>query len=130
MVQAMGVKSIITDGNNVEDVYMSVSKAKAEILKNKKPMFIEMPTYRWREHCGPNFDNHIGYRDEKEFLKWQKKDPIKIFTNKLLSNKKVSQLQLDKIYLAVEKEIDEAFNFAKNSPFPKLNLSSSTIFAK
>lgn len=130
MVQGMGIKSIIADGNNVEDVYKSVSKAKAEILKNKQPMFIEMPTYRWREHCGPNFDNHIGYRDEKEFLKWQKKDPIKIFTNKLLRSKKVSQLQLNKIYLSVENEIDEAFNFAKNSPFPKLHLSSSTIFAK
>jgi pyruvate dehydrogenase E1 component alpha subunit len=129
MVEGMGIKSIIADGNNVEAVYKSVSKAKAEILKKKQPMFIEMPTYRWREHCGPNFDNHIGYRDKKEFLRWQKKDPIKIFSNKLLKNKKVSQGQLDNIYRSVEKEIDEAFHFAKKSPFPKLELSASTIFA-
>ena len=130
MVRAMGISAQHGNGNDVEEVARKVKHAKTMILKSGGPQFLEFDTYRWREHCGPNFDNHIGYRDEKEFLKWQKKDPIKIFTNKLLSNKKVSQLQLDKIYLAVEKEIDEAFNFAKNSPFPKLNLSSSTIFAK
>ena len=130
MVQGMGIKSIIVDGNNVEDVYKAVLKAKAEILKKKQPIFIEMPTYRWREHCGPNFDNHIGYRDEKEFLRWKKKDPIKIFSNKLLKSHKISEVQLKKIYTSIEKEIDEAFDFAKKSPFPKLALSTSTIFAK
>ena len=34
-----------------------------------KPVFIEFQTYRWLEHCGPNFDNNIGYRSEKEFQK-------------------------------------------------------------
>jgi TPP-dependent pyruvate/acetoin dehydrogenase alpha subunit len=130
MVQGMGIKSIIVDGNNVEDVYEAVLKAKAEILKKKQPIFIEMPTYRWREHCGPDFDNHIGYRDEKEFLRWKKKDPIKIFSNKLLNRNKISQVQLKKIYTSIEKEIDEAFDFAKKSPFPNLALSTSTIFAK
>lgn len=79
MVQGMGIKSIIVDGNNVEDVYEAVLKAKAEILKKKQPIFIEMPTYRWREHCGPDFDNHIGYRDEKEFLRWKKGSYKNIF---------------------------------------------------
>ena len=26
------------------------------------PTFILADTYRWREHCGPNYDNDIGYR--------------------------------------------------------------------
>ena len=34
--------------------------------------FVEFDTYRWREHCGYQYDNHIGYRDEEEFLAWKK----------------------------------------------------------
>ena len=34
--------------------------------------FVEFPTYRWREHCGYQFDNNIGYRTELEFIKWKK----------------------------------------------------------
>ena len=60
----------------------------------------------------------------------EKKDPIKIFSNRLLKNHKISEAQLKKMYTSIEREIDEAFDFAKKSPFPKLALSTSTIFAK
>ena len=33
------------------------------------PVFIEFSTYRWLEHCGPNYDNDIGYRSIVEFEK-------------------------------------------------------------
>ena len=41
--------------------------------------FIEFETYRWREHCGYQFDNNIGYRSEEEFQSWKLKDPIELF---------------------------------------------------
>ena len=106
----MGIKSIIVDGNNVEAVYKAVLKAKAEILKRKQPIFIEMPTYRWREHCGPNYDNHIGYRDEEEFLNWKEKDPLK----KLLLNDE----KLFSVKESIVEEITEAHEFAEESSFP------------
>ena len=40
--------------------------------KNKGP-FYSLNTYRHREHCGPNYDNNIGYRTEKEFKHWKKR---------------------------------------------------------
>ena len=74
MVNAMGIKSFNADGNDVLKVYNIVSRELSKIRSGFGPRFIEFDTYRWREHCGPNFDNDIGYRTKKEFLRWKKKD--------------------------------------------------------
>ena len=81
--------------------------------------FLEFETYRWREHCGPNYDNDIGYRTEEEFLDWQKRDPIKNILEKI--DKKIVQGLRERINNEINKEIDEAFNFAEQSPFPNYN---------
>ena len=31
------------------------------------------------EHCGPNNDDYLKYRDDKEVAEWIKNDPIEIF---------------------------------------------------
>ena len=40
------------------------------------PEFVECQTYRWREHCGPHFDNDLGYRSDDEVNAWMARDPI------------------------------------------------------
>ena len=67
MVNAIGIETSYGDGNNVEEVAEQVKVSKDNILKGNGPQFIEFETYRWREHCGPNYDNDLGYRDEEEF---------------------------------------------------------------
>ena len=90
MVRAFGIESIHGDGNNVQQVSDYVDLARGKILSGNGPQFLEFDTYRWREHCGPNYDNDIGYRKEEEFLEWKKKDPLKdIFENKDLDLVKV-----------------------------------------
>ena len=47
-----------------------------------EPALFEFPTFRHREHCGPNFDDHLGYRDPEEVSQWLEKDPINNFLHK------------------------------------------------
>ena len=115
MVEGMGIEVDFGDGNKAHEVFEKVSKAKSNILLGKGPQFLEFETYRWREHCGPNYDNDIGYRTEEEFLEWKKRDPIKNILKKI--DKKIVKDLREKI----DKEIDEAFNFAEQSPFPDYN---------
>tara|TARA_B100002051_G_scaffold265227_1_gene291005 strand:- start:446 stop:1270 length:825 start_codon:yes stop_codon:yes gene_type:complete len=77
MVKAIGPRVFRCDGNDVLKVYKILKKATNETRKGNGPCFLEFFTYRWLEHCGPNFDNNIGYRSEKEFLNWKRKEPIK-----------------------------------------------------
>ena len=114
MVTAMGISAQHGNGNDVEEVARKVKQAKTMILKSGGPQFLEFDTYRWREHCGPNFDNNIGYREESEFLKWKKKDPLKNFYSEN------SQKYIDRKIDTISQEIDDAHQFADNSKFPTL----------
>lgn len=129
MVNAMGVPSSHGDGNDVESAYNLLGKEIADIRAGKGPRFVELDTYRWREHCGPNFDNDLGYRTEKEFLDWKKRDPIALHTSKLVSEKLLSEIELKKIETEIEKEVREAFEFADRSPYPKEEDAFHHIFA-
>ena len=114
MVRAMGISAQHGNGNDVEEVARKVKHAKTMILKSEGPQFLEFDTYRWREHCGPNFDNNIGYREESEFLKWKKKDPLKNFYSEN------SQKYIDRKIDAISQEIDDAHQFADDSKFPTM----------
>ena len=128
MVKAMGIKVGYKDGNDVRKVNSLASKAVSHIRDNGSPYFIELSTYRWREHCGPNYDNDIGYRSEDEFLEWKKRDPIKLFKNTLIKEDSRNQKELDKIKNSVQLEVDNAFDFAEKSPFPESKKAFESMF--
>ena len=44
---------------------------------------IEIMTHRYREHCGPNFDDDLNYRDELFLKKWLDKDIIKLLEEEI-----------------------------------------------
>jgi TPP-dependent pyruvate/acetoin dehydrogenase alpha subunit len=114
MVRAMGINTSKDDGNNVEKVYKKVAIAKEKIQSGGGPQFLEFDTYRWLEHCGPDFDNNIGYRDESEFLSWQKRDPIQSFLDGSINESSLLNMKKD-----IEFEVLEAFKFAEESSFPE-----------
>lgn len=117
MVKEIGVKAFEADGNSVKQIFNLCKKSIDQMKKNSEPCFLLFNTYRWREHCGPDYDNHIGYRTTSEFKNWKKKDPIKDI-KKLLLNQKISANIINKIEKEVSKEILSAFSFAKISKFP------------
>ena len=88
-----------------------------------------LDTYRWREHCGPNFDNDLGYRSEQEFLKWKMKDPVEQYRRKLLTKKVITKEADLELTDNIQKEIRMAFDFAKNSPFPDLETAINHVYA-
>lgn len=118
LAAAYGMHSETGDGNNAVEVFKTTSAALASIREGKGPVFLEFFTYRWREHCGPNYDNTIGYRSETEFLEWQNKDPLRLFKEYVTSNNLISETELEEIEEQVTQEIDFAVDFAKASPVP------------
>ena len=129
LVKSLGIKGDKGDGNNVIEVYELAKKAVANIRKGKGPYYLEFETYRWREHCGPNYDNDLGYRTEKDFLKWKKKCPIDSFEKKLIKEDILSSIQADNFKQDIQAEIDDAVGFAKNSPYPESKEMLSDVYA-
>lgn len=121
IAQAHGLYVDHGDGNTALEVYKKTVKALQRIRSGKGPAFIEFDTYRWREHCGPNYDNTLGYRSEKEFLAWQKKDPLKNIRK---------PVNADSIAKKLEREVTDAFAFAKASSYPnKRDIRISNVYA-
>lgn len=129
LAKSIGVESKIADGNNVEDVYAVALEAIEYIRSGKGPFFIELPTYRLLEHCGPNYDNHLGYRELEEFQFWRSKDPIDLYEKLLISRKLISIEDMDGIYKGLSDEITEAFTFADNSAYPDEKEAYTGLFA-
>ncbi|MBT5304499.1 MAG: thiamine pyrophosphate-dependent dehydrogenase E1 component subunit alpha [Candidatus Scalindua sp.] len=118
MVQSLGMASESSDGNEVVDVYIKARSAVEYIRKGRGPFFLEFATYRWREHCGPNFDNDIGYRTEAEFVSWKEKDPIALVENKIKDRCLMDHEEIQGMDSLIESEVNNAFGFAEGSPYP------------
>jgi pyruvate dehydrogenase E1 component alpha subunit len=112
------VRSEAADGNDVLEVYEKTVAAVARLRAGEGPAFLEFSTYRWREHCGPHFDNDIGYRTEEEYLRWKERDPIPRFEERLSREGLIDEAGIRALAAAVDAEVEEAFRFAEDSDFP------------
>ena len=130
LVGGHGLPSRTIDGNDVVEVYEATRTALDFIRAGGGPVFIEAMTYRWREHCGPNYDNHLGYRSEEEFLRWKELCPVEKMKNRILNEGIISQSQLNEIYNEELREINSAIEFGKTSPFPSIEVMSDYVYAK
>jgi len=118
LAQSHGIKSFTGDGNNIEKV-SELTKGAIEYIKNNNaPAFIELDTFRWLEHCGPNSDDDLGYRNKGELDQWKKRDPISSYKSRMIESHKITEQQIIENIEVISAEIDEAFKFAKESPFP------------
>ena len=84
-----------------------------KVMTFKKTLFIEVETYRYYEHCGPNKDDNLNYRPKNEVEFWTKRDPVDLTEKFLLKNKVLEKEDLLKIKNKISKQISDAFNFAK-----------------
>lgn len=112
------IRGETVDGNDVLAVYESTNRAVKEIRAGKGPVLIECKTYRWKGHHAGE-PASLQYRDPKEVEAWMKKCPIKRFEKALLNENIINQAEIDKMRKDIDKELDEAVEFAKGSPLPE-----------
>lgn len=116
--QAYHIRSVVVDGNDVEAV-SEVTKQAIEYARNGHgPTFIEAKTYRQQGHM---FGDAETYRSKEEVKEWKKRDPILLFTKKLIDLNVVSQKQIDSLASEIDQSIEEAYQFGLNSPVASLD---------
>ena len=127
---AMGLTAVSGDGNDVLASYELIKAAADRARSGQGPQFVELATYRWREHCGPNYDNAIGYRSEEEFEAWKALDPIARLTNSLLQDRTIDPSWIEALTRNIRAEVDEAFDFAEASAFPPASDAFTDLYSK
>lgn len=129
LAEAHNIESHLGDGNDVVQSYQLAKRAVDKARAGQGPSFIELTTYRWLEHCGPNYDNDIGYRTEEEYQAWRAKEPVARYEAELIAWGVATRDQLDAITAEIAADMEEAVTFAKTSPFPPAAAMAQHVYA-
>ena len=129
VAQALGLNSQSHDGNDVFSVTETVKSAVADVRAGKGPGFLEFATYRWLEHCGPYYDDNLNYRPEKDVAAWKARDPIRVAETKLREHPGFSKDVMERWRTEIAAEIEDAFAFARNAPWPDTAAQGDYVYA-
>ena len=129
VARAHDIPAIAADGNDVMAVLAATEQAIARARDGQGPTFLLLNTYRWREHCGPGFDNHIGYRTEAEYQEWRALCPVERHRALLIERGWWHPADEDALVAEFRREIDAAFDFARSAPLPEAHLATERVYA-
>ena len=127
--EAHGMPSMRVDGNDVLVVREAAQEMVERARQNEGPSLIVADTYRWREHCGPNYDNDLGYRTMSEFKDWEHLCPVKMLREHLIGLGYLSDKIAARVTEAIEIEINEAFDSARKAAFPSPESAGLRVYA-
>lgn len=113
--KAYNIPGIVMDGNDVIEVYDTVSDAVEKARNGEGPILIESLTYRWRGHSR---SDARAYRTREEEAEWRAKCPIRRFKDRLISEGLLTEEGFKELEKKVEDDLNNAIEFAKASPFP------------
>ena len=129
MSQSMGLFALEGDGHNIEAVLKVAGEAVQWIRNGNGPALLELHTYRYREHCGPNFDDDLGYRPEGEMASWQARDPLLQLEAQLQHEPRWQAFKSD-LVKSIQAGIDVAFDAAELAPFPNPEHNELYVYAE
>ncbi|MCX8473235.1 MAG: pyruvate dehydrogenase (acetyl-transferring) E1 component subunit alpha [Sediminibacterium sp.] len=115
MGAAFDMPSESVNGMDAECVHVAIQSAANRARNGDGPSLIEFKTYRYKGH---SISDPQKYRSKDEIESYKAKDPIHQLKETLLENKIVTQEELNKIDQKIIESIEDAVQFAENSPFP------------
>lgn len=108
-----GMKSMTIDGNNVLEVYNTISKLAAEIRDNPHPVLVECMTFRRRGHEEASGTKYVP----KELMEeWEAKDPIEHYEHFLLEAGILDETTIDELRKEYKAEIETGLKIASEEP--------------
>jgi acetoin:2,6-dichlorophenolindophenol oxidoreductase subunit alpha len=115
------------DGMDVLEVYRVASEAIARARAGGGPTLVECKTYRFYGHYVG--DPGTAYRRPEEVEEWRQRDPISVFAGRLTAEAMMTAAELQAIDEAVQRELEDAIEFAEASPDPDLEDALQDIYA-
>jgi acetoin:2,6-dichlorophenolindophenol oxidoreductase subunit alpha len=126
---AFGVASEGVDGQDVRAVYAVASRMIDRARAGQGPSFLVCNTYRYTGH-------HVGdinreyYRSKQEEQQWKtERDPLKNFSEWMISQGLADRGSLDLIQDQVRQEMKAAVEFAIAAPYPSPDKVGQDVYA-
>lgn len=119
---------IEVDGNSVMAVIEAAKEAINRARSGGGPTLIEAKTYRFVGHH--EGDPGTDYRTQEEVEKWKNRDPIKAMREKLLNSEGVTPASIKRIEEEIQQWLENAVQFAKDSPEPSPSTVLEHVFGE
>lgn len=109
---AYGMQGIQVDGNDALAVYRATEQALERARKGDGPTLIESVTYRMGVHT--TADDPKRYREDREVVEWEKRDPLTRFEKYLEAKKLWNARKQKALEEEVRQQIEEAVKEFEN----------------
>lgn len=123
-----GIDAVQIDGNNVLEVYSTISQLADTVRKNPRPILVEAMTFRMRGHEEASGTKYVP---KTLMEKWAKKDPLKNYEQFLLQEKIISEDEILKLRSRIQKAIEEGLEkaYADERPPVDTNKEVTEMYA-
>jgi len=115
LADAYDMPADAVDGMSPEAVHNAVLRAANRAREKGGPTLLEIKTYRYKGH---SMSDPQKYRSKDEVEEYKEKDPIDHVLNVLKTQYSVADADIEVINDRVKKEVEEAVQFAEESPWP------------
>jgi 2-oxoisovalerate dehydrogenase E1 component len=104
-----GMESKVIDGNNILEVFRTISDLAEDLRRNPRPVLLECMTFRRRGHEEASGTKYVP---DELMEYWAKKDPVDNFEQFLLSEGLLKEEQITQLREAIKKEINDGLDTA------------------
>ena len=125
---AYSMPGVVADGNNLFTVYETAEKAVNRARRGEGPSLIEFRTYRWRAHFEGGGMPDLRPGDELE--EWKKKCPVAFMERQLFEMGLMDSDELKALDAEIMSKVQEAVEFARQSPEPSPEDALEDIFSE
>lgn len=123
-----GMEAVQVDGNNILEVYHTITELNRQLRVRPRPILLECVTFRMRGH-----EEASGTKYYPDGLqeKWSVKDPVTNYEAWLLKTGIIDQQFVDATHAAIKSEIDTGLElaFADPRPIPNTEQELKDLFA-
>lgn len=124
--RAFGLEAIDLDGDEPLKLAERLRDLVARLRGGRGPLFLEIQTYRYCGHVGPENDDVLEYRPSEELARWQAGDPLKRLREALPAHG-VPATELDAADAEVDRRVRDALAQARAAPFPTIEWALGLI---
>ncbi len=112
-----GIECFSVDGNDVLEVYERTAAACRRCRRGEGPVLMEAKTYR---HGGHHVNDPGHYMPAERLEHYKSRDPILLGRQYLMQQGGATEAEIAEIEAHVERQMEEAVAFAKESPEPSV----------
>jgi pyruvate dehydrogenase E1 component alpha subunit len=108
----------VVDGQDVLIMHAAMERAVARARTDKVPTLLEVRTYRFMGHSMSD-PIHGHYRTKEEVEDQRKRDPIAVWSQRLIAEQLMDEAGIKAMDKEVIGEVEDAYQFADEAPEPE-----------